>query len=79
MELSKSVPEFVEKWVCLHTGIDKTMKATMEQDLKHMIWSAMENVIDMYVEMLVKHGHNSQDARAKALLEISEGLNVDLR
>lgn len=76
MEVSKSVPEFVEKWVCLHTGIDRIMTATMSQDLTHLLWYAMENAIDMYVEMQSRHGvADHSEARAKALLEIAEGLS----
>jgi hypothetical protein len=76
MEVSKSASEFVEKWVCLHTGIDKTMKATMRQDLRHLIWYAMENAIDMYVEMRERHGQEPVVAKAKAALEVAEGLDA---
>lgn len=76
MEVSKSVPEFIEKWVCLHTGIDRTMKATMTRDLDHLLHYAMENAIDMYVEFLEKHGADRVAARAKAVTEIADGLAV---
>lgn len=78
MEVSKSVPEFIEKWVCLHTGIDRTMKATMRQDLQHLLWYAMEHAIDMYIEMTDRHGQGPVEGKAKACLEISEGLNVEV-
>lgn len=76
--LSKSIPEFVGRHYCPHTGVDKVMKAAMMEDLDHMVWSAMQEAISMYVELIEKHGCKPEVARSKALLEIHEGLSVDL-
>lgn len=76
MEHSKSVPEFVERWHCPHVEIEKTVRATMERDLDRLIFSAMEDVISMYIELTERHGLDQTEARAKAALEVAEGLSV---
>lgn len=75
---SKSIPQFVGRHYCPHTGVDKVMKGAMTQDLDYLIWSAMRETISMYVELIEKHGYSPEGARSRALLEIHEGLSVDL-
>lgn len=75
-ELSKSIPGFVERWHCPHVEIGKTIRATMERDLDHLIFSAMEDAISMYIELMERHGCDKTEARARASLEIAEGLSV---
>lgn len=76
-DVSTTIPEFVEKHVCLHSPLDAVMKKRMETDLSHLLWYAMEHAIDMYVELTTKHEEPPVVARAKACLEIAEGLNVE--
>ncbi len=61
MDVSKSPAEFVERWVCLHTGIDKTMKAAMSRDLSHLLFDYRHQPLSRALEVireLMKNGEH---------------------
>lgn len=73
---SKTIPEFVARWHCPHTGADEVMKSGMGRDLDHLIFYAMQEAVEMYREYIDKHGYEPKIAQGKAVMEISEGLSV---
>lgn len=74
---SKSIPHFVERWVCLHTGIDKTMKATMADDLRYLLFAATREAVELYRENVDRHGMGHHKALAEATFDVVSGLEVE--
>jgi len=77
-EYSKSFGEFVERHVCLHSGADETLKKSLRDNLRHMVWYAVKEGIELYEEWKAKHEETPELAKIKACAEVCEGLDVDL-